>query len=690
MKNLKMKNILFLLLISFSISRLLAQDIQYKEKVANLLQDIVGYEYGDDRTPLSEFEKIVVNALNQKINDDYLEEKMLEALQSDAKIDGKRFICRELSLIGTKKSIDVLLTMVKNFKTSNMARYALEKIEGEEVDQGMFNLLNSVEDPIKIGIINSLANRKSISSLPVLSKLVTNENSDVALAASSAIGKIGGSEGALAIEKLLLVSNYGIRKVLNDSYLKCADDLVLEGEIDEGQKIYKKVMNNSENSSNKLAALKGLIKSSPKLRSDIIIDALKSNDKLLVQIAVDQLSMLESQSEKQKLVNEFSNLNVDTKIVLLNKISEMKSDYYLDLVRDNCKGNFPEVKVSAIKCLGSIGKASDVDLLSNLATSSESQTKLVAQTALYSMRGKDVDKKIIDELRNVEPKIQLEFIKAIGERRSDNGLTALIEASKSKVAKVRVEAYQALGVIAEPEHLDELLDIFRKIESEKELKRMENSIAKVALKIEEKNKRADLLLESLEKTDNFEKEMSIIRILGSTGDKNAYEKIEHFLNDENDEVVKTAIQSLYNWPNLEPKERLLEIVKTTKNNTHKILALRGYVNLLKNVGPTNKVDLTDDYAEAMNYSDNSNEQKLVLSGLGQVKTVKAVNYVLSFLDNEELKPEAEQALFEILIDWIRWSDPDVGLKAFKKMAENPSSDETKNKLDQLIKEMTKN
>ena len=70
-----------------------------------------------------------------------IEKLMVKSLQSEATLAAKDFICRELSVIGTEICVPVLGVMLADAETADMARYALERIDGSTVDQMLIMVL---------------------------------------------------------------------------------------------------------------------------------------------------------------------------------------------------------------------------------------------------------------------------------------------------------------------------------------------------------------------------------------------------------------------------------------------------------------------------------------------------------------------------------------------------------------------
>jgi len=58
------------------------------------------------------------------------EDKIIEVLKDDdASAECKNYLCRDISWMGTEKSVPVLNDLLKNDETSEMAKYALTRMK---------------------------------------------------------------------------------------------------------------------------------------------------------------------------------------------------------------------------------------------------------------------------------------------------------------------------------------------------------------------------------------------------------------------------------------------------------------------------------------------------------------------------------------------------------------------------------
>ena len=135
--------------------------------------------------------------------------------------------------------------------------------------------------------------------------------------------------------------------------------------------------------------------------------------------------------------------------------------------------------------------------------------------------------------------------------------------------------------------------------------------------------------------------------MGTTGSSKALIHLINALKSSDPDLQRTAISSLSNWPGGEPVSELLNFAEKTPDETLQVLALRSLVNILKNNADIQKEIKFESYKKAMDLAKSDSEKRLVLSGLGDVYTLSAMNYAAGFLKIQNLKQEAEIALLKI-------------------------------------------
>ena len=232
------------------------------------LQELLGkvktYDWGQSRLVLTEVSEAVKKAHGNKAELAKVEKALLGVLDSDATRAGKQFVCRELSIIGTEQSVPTLAKMLVDEGTSDMARYALERIPDSAVDEALRGSLRKAIGNARIGIINSLGQRRDKGAVRNLRRILGRPNQEAATAAAAALGRIADSQAAEALAEAKNKAKGKLLSVVLDAYLKCADQLVADGNKIKAMAIYKELQKEGMPKPIRTAALTGMINAAKK------------------------------------------------------------------------------------------------------------------------------------------------------------------------------------------------------------------------------------------------------------------------------------------------------------------------------------------------------------------------------------------------------------------------------------------
>ncbi|MBU2503360.1 ThuA domain-containing protein [bacterium] len=228
-------------------------------ELQELLEKVKTYDWGQSRLALTEVSDIIKKAHSSPAELKKIEKSLLSVLTSDAKRAGKQYVCRELSIIGSGESVPVLGRMLTDEETSDMARYALERIPGTAVNEVLRKALRKAKGKPQVGIINSLGQRRDKRAVRALSRLIDNSDQTVAAAAAAALGQIADSRATEALSAAKDKTSGKLRNLVLDSYLKCADQLVAEGNKAKALAIYKELQKGDMPKPIRTAALRGMI-----------------------------------------------------------------------------------------------------------------------------------------------------------------------------------------------------------------------------------------------------------------------------------------------------------------------------------------------------------------------------------------------------------------------------------------------
>ncbi len=187
------------------------------------------FQQGQDSGPLTTIEKIVFTLPTDSEFREPIEQKLIAALEAAETLDAKRFLCRQLRVIGTEKSIASLEKLLTDPEVSSMAVYALGRMESPQACESLHRALEKTSGIVQAGIINALADRRCQQAKPDLLKLLPSTDPDVARASVRALGKLGGADAVQALRVARQNASGELTLEIDNGLLEAADQLLCRG-----------------------------------------------------------------------------------------------------------------------------------------------------------------------------------------------------------------------------------------------------------------------------------------------------------------------------------------------------------------------------------------------------------------------------------------------------------------------------
>ncbi|HUW19953.1 MAG TPA: ThuA domain-containing protein [Sedimentisphaerales bacterium] len=659
-----------------------------QRQLGKLLAEIAKYEYGQSRQPLAEIDDLICSASDSPAKLKQIEKRFLEFLHSDATPPGKQFICRKLSVIGSDQSVPTLAAMLTEKATSpiepaDMARYALERIPGSAADKALRDALDKTSGKVKVGIINSLGERGDKEAADQLSSLLSDSDEQIAEAALSALGKIGGRKAARVLLGAKSQLKPELQLALADACLTCADKFLAERDTRSAVRIYRQLYGAGGPSAIRAAALRGMVAAMPQRAGRVVIGALKGDNDEIRAVAIGLLREIQGKEVMEAAIAELPNLPVKGQVQLLSALADRGERSALDAAVNAAKSSDTDVRIAAFGALAVLGDASNVDLLVQAAANAEGAEQQAARGALYRLRGSGVDSKILANIPQAAPEVKIELIRSIGERNVIAGIDTLLKTAQAPQEEVRIESLKVLRVVADEKHLPALVDLLVKAQSEAERSEAENTVVAVARKIEDKDRQADKIVAASASVEQVQARCSLLNVLGKIGGRGALLALSKALRDSDAEVRISAVRALSDWPGAEPIEDLRGLAKSSGDERERVLTLRGFIRLIGLDVERPAEDRVRMYKEAMSLSANVTEKKSVLSGLANVKSLAALETAGDYLQDAALQQEAGAAVVRIA-ESTRAGHPQQTKAVLQKLIEISANDSLRQQAQKLM------
>jgi HEAT repeat protein len=570
-----------------------------------------------------------------------LNEGLMLVLASDAAYDAKQFACRQLALTATAEHIPILAKYLTDEQMSHMALYVLTHIDSPEVDRALLGVLDKATGRARLGIINMLGNRRCSAAVTALGKLADSPDSEVAVEAAKALGHIGSESAGSILQKALADGEHPAKDVLPEACLLCADRFLEQNQSHAAAKLYETVFTSSSPAHVRAAALKGLYEALGEQAGPFVIESLKSDDKDLYGMAVVIVRNAADKKTAEGIAAGLGGFHSAVQVLLINALAAREDGAAINIIKDACQSDSVTVRSAALGALGKVGDESTIALLVKHADEGTDEEQAAAMESLAGLRGKNVNATLAKLLSTSSSTRKVAICRALLKRDASEAAPALIKAARTGDRIVRTESLKALRDLAGQREIPSLVDLIFVVEPT-QADQVGKTLASVARRNSVHQQCTENILSKLNQAKNDKQRVALITTLGGLGHELSLPVLRRGLQDKSSEIRYASIKALSAWPNTDAAEDLLKVVRSTTNQTHRVLALRGYIDLI-DASELPAGQKLESYKEAMKLADQYAEKKKVLSVLAGIDTLEAFQMAASRLDEPSLKNEAALA-----------------------------------------------
>jgi type 1 glutamine amidotransferase len=659
-------------------------------EIRALIPQIRGFEWDGSRAVLYTVQEKIRSCYGNEEALGTIEEMLLDVLESDSTAAAKDFACRQLAVIGTNKSVPMLSKMLADPKTSDMARYALEKIPARDVDDVLVKATKAAPNQkVLIGIISTLGNRKSDKVISLAHDLFSNaDNGDEAvnIALLSALGSVGTEE---SVEELFHVRpnlTGQAQKRCTDALLMCADAMLAANQRRRAIEIYDMLYKEEKLSIVRAAALSGLAQAGSQDIQALLPNIIQMGDMTLRTAAIQSLAYVNDDMILETTVSKASDLPADAQIQLLTVLSENAREGGEMLALQMVRSEQQPVRIAAYEALAKIGDISAIEILAGAAAQAQDRDEReAAREALSQIPGKSVDSAILEKIAasmdgNSDEKVVIELIRATASRGIDDASEVLFRTAEHDNQKIASESVRALQSLAGPEHAEALVNLVVSRPGAD----TENMLLVVAEKFSSHDQVARLILDKYGKiAGNEDARVSLLRVLGKLGDSDAIALIKSEYASSNEKLQEAAFRAMTDWPQNDFIGKMKTLARSAEDEKTRILAFRAYIRMLTDSGK-NEQGIVDELIAAYSLAERPDERKYVIGVLGNYGNEKALKFVKDKVAEPDLKAEVQVSLLQIC-EKLRNERPSAVNPVLRMLKENGSSESVRNRAEELLK-----
>ena len=587
------------------------------------------------------------------------------------------WILRQIERIGLAEVVPAVAKALTDTDAlvRESARRALQKNSSREANAALQRAVAAATDPVwHVALLNALAQRFDATNQALFLKDAKSENDDIRSAAVVGLAKTGDKTGAAAIAAAMDMGLPAAKRIATDAYLLLADALVASNNDVVGTMtnkqialgMYKKMLTGKGHV--KCAAIIGVGRAGTVADLPTIFEALGDQDVRLRGSAVEALTLMGGKDVTAAIAAKAKTAGPEMKPALLQALARRADKTTAPVFVAAAEDADEAVKVEALRGLGVVGDASAVPLLLKVAATA-GKPQEVARESLTRVKGEDVDKALLAAMDEKDPKVKVEVVHALAMRHVTAATPALLKAAEDADAGVRNESFKSLGAVAGTDSLAAVSALLVKTQDEGSRGEAAKALVNIARRDADTEKRAEPILAAMASATGPAK-FSLMGVVGLVGGQKSLEAIRAAVKDTDEKTKDAAIRALAQWPDAAAATDLLDVAKTAANETHQVLAIQGYIRVVRlpsgRPGPENAKMLI----AGLETAKRAEEKKQALGGLAEVRELSALQAVMPCLDDAALKEEAAQAAVRIGRDiWNNDKNAETVKTAMEKVIE---------------------
>ncbi len=624
---------------------------QALESLQNRLPQLASeFVWGQDTASLVELDKLIVASFKKPEERAKWAATLLKILGDPETTDaGRDFAARRLVIVADKGDTKALAALLTNEKTEACARYVLERMEGSAAEKALIKQLSSAEGKARIAYLNSLGARRDARGATAVAKYVNDADPKVAAAAYDALGKIANKKALAVIAKNIASAPDAVKPVAAQAWLACADAKATAGDKKRAKATYAAIdTSNDAPAAVRAAAFRGLVlQITDEEALPMVSNALVGKDRLRQQVALQLVAELGGGTKTtETLAAKVASLSPEEQPLLITALASRGDKAAVPVVLGALKSEDKKVRIAALEALPYLSDPAAVPAIAEIAANAKGRDeRTTARRSLEILRAEGIDAAILAGAATGDPALRAPLIRALGDRKMSSAFPVVCDyAAKDESEVVRAAALEAIALLGTDADCPNVAMLLAKSKGETE--RSEAIAAYLALLRQTPpiTLTSRPILDALPKAESPEATAALLRLLSNIGDNAALVPLREALGSSNEIVRGAAVRTLAAWPNNTPLMDLLKTAQSDKDETLRILALRGVIRQLPMpTGRSAEAQLAI-YQKVYSMTSSLDDKKALLGAAAFEHHPKAIAWVQTLAAQPDLKEDVEQTL----------------------------------------------
>ena len=572
---------------------------------------------------------------------------MAGKLDAKTPAPARLWLLTQLERIGREESVAALGVILddKDDVVREAAIRSLANNPSPKATPPLTAALKSVSGQPKIGLLNALGHRADATAVAAVEKELASTDEPTAVAAARALGRIPGADALAALTAAKAKSKGSVRKAVADALLAHADRL-RKTDSAAAAKIYAGLNSPDESKPVRLGAVRGTIQTAGDKAGELILKILGGEDAGEKAVAVGQIEFLSAAALKT-LAGSLDKLAAPNQVAVVTAIAAKGDRTQAAVALSAAKSADADVKRAGILALGRLGDDTVVEFLLD-AMSAKDATAGNAAESLASLPADGVNGKLIGVLKTEKtPARTVALIGVLERRKATTAVPELLSSAGATDESVRRAAFAGLKTLATPTAVPDMLAALLKTAKGNERDQAELAIVAVSAH-SAPEKRAEPVLAAIKKDAKLAPEL--LPLLGRLGGADALKLVREHLAGPDTQLHDAAFVALISWPDGGANSNLLALAEKGRTDAEKQRAVQALIRVnavLIDRTQEERLATLDTLKKTMKLATRDEERRALLEGIGFVRHIETLRFVVPYLDDKTLGQSACKGIVEL-------------------------------------------
>jgi HEAT repeat protein len=576
-------------------------------------------------------------------------QSLLSALGAARDREVAAFLLTQVQVVGRGESVRPLARYLHDERLAGPATSALLTIGTPEVDGVLLKAVDKAPAAVVPSLVNALGARKNPRAVRKLLPLADSADPTTRQAALAALATIGDPAAAPVLSKTRLDASFRERAAAPGRYLAFARRLLETGRSTEALAAARSVLENYRQPGEAQHAAEALTLIADARKTEALPDLLAAAagpEPTLRGQALALAERIPGEAATARWLVTAQAAPAPARAAIVEMLGSRGDRSALPFARESLQSPDEAVRVAAISAVVRLGGEAGLNEVLPLFARASAAESAALKTALLRFPAGVVVPRTLPLLEGSTVPARIAIVQALGEKGAREAFEPVLRLTEDPEAPVRETALAALGNIAGEAEIPKLVAMLDRTSAGDEVVRLREAIAAAVMRNPDPERRADGLLELLEKAPPSGK-VGLLRLLPRVGGARSLEAAARETRSADAEVQAAAISALARWPDAAASEALLGVAQSSANPAHVRSALQGYARLIaRSELPTFRKMAAFEKALAVPAAQDA-DRKALVTALSSIREPESLRLLGRSLDDPRLRDAASAALLDL-------------------------------------------